>query len=346
MLSTLVIAAFVMAAMLTWWFAQPSGPLHILDHPTHRSLHDRPTPRSGGVALLSAAAASGVVGIHMVGSGMGLIWIAMGALIVGAISFADDLSHLSPVIRLLAQLIAAGLLLAGGHRLVSLTLPMVGWAWPTWVGALFTVFFVVWFTNLFNFMDGMDGFAGGMAVFGFSGYALLGAMAGVPLFTLLSLVLASAAAGFLVFNFPRARIFMGDAGASTLGFLAAAFGLWADRDGLFPLWIAVLMFSPFFVDATVTLLRRALRGEKVWEAHRSHFYQRLVLLGWSHRRTVLWEYGLMAACLVSAVLAVHGGATIQLAILGAWVLVYPALMAKVMRLEHARQLERQPGTIP
>jgi UDP-N-acetylmuramyl pentapeptide phosphotransferase/UDP-N-acetylglucosamine-1-phosphate transferase len=181
-------------------------------------------------------------------------------------------------------------------------------------------------------------------VLGFGGYALLGAMAGAGLFTLLCLVLAGAAAGFLLFNFPRARIFMGDAGSSTLGFLAAAFALWADRDGLFPLWVAVLVFSPFFVDATVTLLRRALKGEKVWEAHRSHFYQRLVLLGWSHRRTVLWEYVLMAACVVSAALAVSAPPAAQLGIVAGWILVYAALMAGVARLEDARRADRRGRT--
>ena len=101
---------------------------------------------------------------------------------------------------------------------------------------------------------------------------------------------------------------MGDIGSSTLGLFAAALSLWGARDGVFPVWIAVLVFSPFIVDATVTLFRRQLRGERVWQAHREHYYQRLVRMGWGHRKTVLVEYALMATCGVSA-LALRGAAT-------------------------------------
>src|SRR5690606_5547729 len=98
-------------------------------------------------------------------------------------------------------------------------------------------------------------------------------------------VIASAAAGFLVWNFPPARIFMGDTGSSALGLIAGALSLLGDRRGLFPLWVALLVFSPFLLDATVTLIRRAGRRERFWEAHRSHYYQRLALR-WGHRKTV------------------------------------------------------------
>ena len=95
---------------------------------------------------------------------------------------------------------------------------------------------------------------------------------------------------------PAGRLFLGDTGSTALGFLAAAGSLWGSQAGLFPFWAALWVFSPFIVDATVTLLRRLVCGERIWEAHRSHYYQRLVLLGWGHRRTVLAEYVLMLAC--------------------------------------------------
>ena len=97
---------------------------------------------------------------------------------------------------------------------------------------------------------------------------------------------------------------MGDTGSSVLGFLMAAMMIWADNKGIFPLWTGVLVFSPFIVDASLTLLRRAFNGEKIWQAHRSHLYQRLVLSGWGHRRTVVMEYGMMLSCAALALCSV------------------------------------------
>jgi len=191
--------------------------------------------------------------------------------------------------------------------------------------------FVTWAINLYNFMDGMDGFAGGMAVIGFSTLAWLGRV-DEP-FMNVCLIVAAANAGFLIHNFPPAKIFMGDTGSTALGFLVAACSLWGSKSGLFPFWVAILVFSPFIVDATATLLRRLLRGERVWEAHRTHYYQRLVLLGWGHRRTVLAEYGLMLACAGSAVVAVHLPPAGQWVLIVGWIVIYSFLMWGVGRLE-------------
>lgn len=126
---------------------------------------------------------------------------------------------------------------------------------------------------------------------------------------------------------------MGDTGSTSLGFLAAACSLWGSHSRLFPFWVALLIFSPFIVDATVTLLRRLWRGEKFWQAHRNHYYQRLVLLGWGHRRTVLAEYVLMLACAGSAALAVQLSAVGQWLLLIAWGVIYSVLMWGVEQLE-------------
>jgi len=172
-----------------------------------------------------------------------------------------------------------------------------------------------------------------MAIFGFGAFAVLGWSAGHWLFMNLNLIVASAAAGFLLFNFPPARIFMGDVGSSTLGLLVAAFSLWGVNDGVFSFWVTLLVFSPFIVDATTTLIRRLLRGEKVWQAHKTHFYQQLVQAGWGHRKTVLWEYVLMAACAGSAIWAARQTETVQWWTIGFWTVVYALLIAMVCRLE-------------
>ena len=235
--------------------------------------------------------------------------------------------------RLLAHALAAALLLGAGLRLNMIELPGLLLILPSWLAILLSLVFIVWMINLYNFMDGMDGFAGGMAVIGFSSFAILGWLAGNTSFTQISLLLAGAAAGFLWFNFPPARIFLGDTGSSVLGFLVAALSLWGNRDGLFPLWAAVLIFSPFIVDATITLLRRMLKGEKIWLPHKTHYYQRLVQLGWGHRKTVLLEYALMLACSFSALLTQRLSAGWQAGLLVTWILIYSALIVKVKALE-------------
>lgn len=329
----IVLLVFAFSMGLTWALSRPASRLRILDYPGERSLHDTPVPRTGGLAI-GAGILAGVAAVASLEQpAPGFTWMGAGALLVALVSFLDDRFSLNPGLRLLAHGLAAASLLNAGLAPVTLQLPALQWPWPAGVSALFTLLFVVWLTNLYNFMDGMDGFAAGMAVFGFGAYALLGGLAGDALFALLNAVVAASAAGFLLFNFPPARIFMGDTGASTLGFLVAAFSLWADRDGLFPLWIGVLVFSPFVVDATITLLRRLAGREKLWQAHKSHYYQRLVQLGWGHRRTVLAEYGLMAAAAASAMVAMRLDAAGQWLIGVVWILIY----GSAIRFVHAAE---------
>ena len=134
---------------------------------------------------------------------------------------------------------------------------------------------------------------------------------------------------------------MGDVGSVTLGFLAGALALLGVNDGLFDIWVPALIFSPFIVDATVTLVRRLLRGEKVWLAHREHYYQRLVLAGWGHKKTVLVEYGLMVACGVSALVYMRLDEQWKLVLLLGWVTIYSCLAVTVHALEERYALQRR-----
>ena len=147
------------------------------------------------------------------------------------------------------------------------------------------------------------------------GFAGAAALAGQSALALVCAGIAAAAAGFLCFNFHPARIFMGDVGSVPLGFTAGALGLVGWRSGAWPLWFPLLVFAPFILDATVTLLRRALRGEKVWQAHRSHYYQRMVQMGLGHRGTALRAYGLMAGCGAAALAGLRMGFSLQCAII-------------------------------
>jgi UDP-N-acetylmuramyl pentapeptide phosphotransferase/UDP-N-acetylglucosamine-1-phosphate transferase len=188
---------------------------------------------------------------------------------------------------------------------------------------------VAWITDLYNFMDGSDGLAGGMATIGFAAYALAAWLSGEAALAALCVALSAASAAFLLNNLHPAHIFLGDVGSIPLGFLAGALGLAGWRSDAWPLWFPVLVFGPFIADATVTLLRRLVRGDKVWNAHREHYYQRMVRMGLGHRRTALLGYAVMALCAGAALvgrnqapwlqaLAFFGASTI-LGALAVWV---------------------------
>jgi UDP-N-acetylmuramyl pentapeptide phosphotransferase/UDP-N-acetylglucosamine-1-phosphate transferase len=226
------------------------------------------------------------------------------------LSLLDDWKHLPASWRLLGHIAAATAFVLGYFSSVG------------WIELALLVLAVAWMINLYNFMDGADGLAGGMTVIGFSAYAAAAGLADNATLAVTSLCVAAAAAAFLTFNFPPARIFLGDSGSIPLGFLAAAVGLLGWHHGSWPLWFPLIVFAPFVVDASVTLARRALRGERVWQAHRSHYYQRLVLTGWSHRRLAVAEYGLMLLTSALSLGALHQPGLVQLLLLASLGVVY------------------------
>ena len=293
-----VLSAFVVCWLTLVWLLRRR---HVLpmDHPNARSLHATPTPRIGGVGIMAGVAAASLWLAHTA-----MLPVVLGAFALAVVSLLDDVRGLPVRVRFLAHFIAAaGCLVALG---VS--------DWALLAGTLA----VVWITNLYNFMDGSDGLAGGMAAIGFSTLALAAWLGGAPGLAAFCAAIAAAALAFLRFNFPPARVFMGDAGSIPLGFMAATLGILGARQNLWPWLFPLLVFSPFIVDASVTLARRALRGEKVWRAHRSHYYQRVVLLGATHRQLALAAYALM---LVMVALAF---ALLFLPQHAAWVLILSA----------------------
>lgn len=324
-----------LSAWLTRRLAAPGAPLQVLDLPNARSLHSRPTPRTGGLAIVVAIMAGW--GLLFLQGSVASVWLGLGlgALLVTLVSFVDDRMDLHPGIRLLGHFLAAALFLFFANLPVGLSELNTHWSYATYIVVTFIILSIAWMTNLYNFMDGMDGFAAGMAVVGFSVLGLLGWQQAAHQFAAVGFVTAAAAAGFLMHNFPPARIFMGDTGSATLGFLAAGFSYWGIRDAIFPVWVPILIFSPFIVDASVTLVRRACLGERVWQAHRSHYYQRLVQLGWGHRKTVLAEYALMLLCAVSAYGMLHVPAIQQWAGLTLWGILYLTLAWAIHRREQA-----------
>jgi len=331
-----LVVAFAVSALLTWWFSRsPALFSRMVDLPNERSLHAGVLPRTGGVAICTALAVACALVLAAFPLPSAWAWIGGALLLVGGVSLLDDHGEVPASYRLAAHLGAGILLLGGGIAWSGIELPGIYRELPSTLSWLLTLGYLVWMVNLYNFMDGMDGFAGGMAVFGFGALGVLGWQGDDPGFALANGVVVAAAAGFLLFNFPPARIFLGDLGSAVLGLLAATSSLIGTRRGLFPLWVAWLAFSPFIVDATWTLLRRLVRGERLWKAHRSHHYQRLVLTGWSHRRTVLRSYLLMGVCAATAVAARDLDVRDQWLLLGAWAVIYLAIGIKTRLAERS-----------
>lgn len=266
--------AFILCWLaLVWLLRRGRLPM---DHPNERSLHAMPTPRIGGLGIMAGVAGAGVWLADAA-----LLPVILPAFVLAVLSVLDDVRSLPVALRFLVHFVAAAVCL--------LALGLTGWT--LLAGTLATV----WMTNLYNFMDGADGLAGGMAAIGFAALALAAWMGDAHGLAVFSASIAAAALAFLRFNFPPARVFMGDAGSIPLGFLAATLGILGALQQVWSWLFPLLVFSPFIVDASVTLARRALRGEKIWRAHRSHYYQRVVLLGASHRQLALSAYALMLA---------------------------------------------------
>jgi len=335
-LLALLALAFLAANGLTRLLCSPASRLYHLDHPNERSLHSEPLPRTGGLAIFGSEGA--------VFQANGILWILSMTLLVGAASFWDDRVGLSPGLRLGVQALAAGGVTWGaGLTVTTIPVPLLGSLALGWLAVPVTMLFLMWMANLYNFMDGMDGFAGGMTVIGCGLLGYLGWQANHPVISVIATLQSAAAAGFLIYNFPPAKIFMGDVGSVSTGFLAAALIVLGCRDEVFDLWVPLIIFSPFILDATVTLARRALHHGKVWEAHRDHYYQRLVLSGWGHRKTVLTEYGLMVLCGVLAWGYQVGNNDARLAILGFWGLLMISAMVGVHLAERTAACLKSQG---
>ncbi|ALK29545.1 glycosyl transferase [Burkholderia plantarii] len=272
------------------------------DIPNARSLHTRPIPRVGGWGIVPVV----VVGILALAPRLALIALAAAAL--AALSQIDDRRGLPARVRFAAHLGAVAVLLV-----------VYPAAAPWWLVAI--GFLMVWLINLYNFMDGADGLAGGMALFGFGAYAAASFAAGPGAAADLALASASvagAAAGFLLLNFHPARLFLGDAGSIPLGFLAGALGYWGWREAVWPIWFPAMVFAPFIADASVTLLRRLLRSDKFWQAHREHYYQRMIRSGTNHRRTALYWYAAMLVGIIIALRALTCSPLIQWILFVGW----------------------------
>lgn len=288
-----VAGALSASFLLTILIKRGAKGMGLIDVPNERSSHAMPMPRGGGIAIAVASlaamgvlAALGIMPTHL------FLAIAPGGVAVAAVGLIDDIKPLSARVRLFVHFMAAAWAVVcigpvGFFDHYGPDAPAL-----RWLGYAVSTVGVVWFLNMYNFMDGIDGIAASQAVFMSAGMALLGLFSGgIAYIAAAAVVLGAASCGFLVWNWPPAKIFMGDVGSGYLGFAFAVLGLASGAHSVFGPWSCIILAGVFGVDATFTVVRRFARGELVTEAHRTHAFQ--ILAQKMGHRNVTFSVGLV-----------------------------------------------------
>ncbi len=266
----LLILSFILTYFIKNYYIKHA----LLEEINERSSHTVPTPHGGGIAI-AFVWFSGLFYLyftHEIDSS--LFFALMVGLLISVVSFFDDLYDLSPKVRLITQALVAfgGLYFLDGFQELDFFLFTIDNQLLT---NLFAFLMIIWFINLYNFLDGIDGYAGSESLFlAIAGFILFGDN--------VFLVLAASVLGFLLWNWHPAKIFMGDVGSTLLGYNVAIFTLYYANQASSNFWIWIILFSIFWFDATLTLFLRYRNGEKLSQAHKKHFYQKLTQKGWSH----------------------------------------------------------------
>jgi len=270
---------FLLSFALTYIIKEIAIKKSLVAEVNERSSHTTPTPHGGGIAI-AFTWFSGISYLFYTNSIEPSLYFAlMVGIIISVVSYVDDLIELSPKLRLFTQSLVAflGLYFLGGFEQFNLFLFTIENPFFT---NIFAFFMIVWFINLYNFLDGIDGYAGSEALFlALAAFTLFGGAH--------FLVLVAAVLGFLVWNWHKAKIFMGDVSSTLLGYNVAIFTIFYANEQSSNFWIWIILFSLFWFDATLTLVRRYKNGEKLSQAHKKHAYQRLVQSGWAHDKVVM-----------------------------------------------------------
>lgn len=265
---------FIISFVLTYLIKEYAIKKSIVATVNERSSHTVPTPHGGGIAL-SISWFLGLLYLYFTDDiDLNLFYALLVGIVISLISFFDDIYELSAKLRLIVQSLVAlgGLYFLGGFERLDFFVFSIE---NQIVTNIFAFFMIIWFINLYNFLDGINGYAGSEAVFlSLAGFILFGENHFI--------FLTVAVLGFLYWNWNKAKIFMGDVGSTLLGYNIAVFTIYYSNQNSENFWIWIILFSLYWFDATVTLIRRKLNGEKLSQAHKKHAYQRLTQVGWSH----------------------------------------------------------------
>jgi UDP-N-acetylmuramyl pentapeptide phosphotransferase/UDP-N-acetylglucosamine-1-phosphate transferase len=335
------IEAFCIAYLLTGAILRFSLKRHLLDIPNDRSSHVVPKPRLGGIAITVSFyvtfATLLILGFKPFASSTILAGALGGGVVIAAAGLLDDLRGLDAKIKLLVQFAAAGVAVASGVVLREFGIPLIGSIDLGPLAVPATILWIVALINFYNFIDGIDGLAAGIGLIASAFFYYISGMTGAAGLQSVYAVLAGSSFGFLRFNFPPARIFMGDMGSTFMGYVFAVLSVVGQGMGI-PAFITVLLLAGVLGDAALTLLRRALRKEKLFSPHRTHYYQRLTSLGLSHKQVTLLEYLIAALLGVSAILAFHKPWTFVTFLSVIWTGFFMWALAKIRSMEKGERL--------
>lgn len=326
MLDLVVFIVFLLIAggnyLLTGWFIKYARLRRITDVPTERSSHKIPTPRAGGVGFVIIS----IVAFSIYFAWMGILatdtYVVMLLTLtaIACLGWFDDRNNLSQTIRLSIQLLAAVSVIFFIEGLDTFFLPYIS---NISLGIFSPVLGLLWImgaTNIYNFMDGVDGIASVQALTASTGWMIIANLWNEPILFTVNLIVFATVAAFLMYNWSPAKIFMGDVGSVFLGFFFAMMPFLAatladDRVIGFTLWIGAILLWPFLFDGTYTLVRRLIKGENIFQAHRSHLYQRLNIAGWSHDIISILYLAFSLVCIIFALIFIHESNEIQIVII-------------------------------
>lgn len=285
--------------------------IRILDIPNERSSHANPIPKSGGIAIV-ATFFIGVVIVAIVAettmiNRLYFYGFALSALLIAAISLYDDMRHKSFLMKFLTQIVAVAALLSVGIVIDVINIPFSGDVELGWLGYPLSFLWIIGLTNAFNFMDGLDGLAGGAALIATLFFCAITFLQGSIFVYIICYTIIAGTLGFLIFNFPKARIFMGDVGSAFLGFTLAVLAIMAARydHSHTSFFVMPLLLFHFIYDTAFTFSRRLLSGQKVTEPHRTHLYQLFQRLGYGHPAVTVFHCVLSLLQGFAAVLMVN-----------------------------------------
>ena len=310
-----------------------------VDVPNPRSSHDSPKPRYGGIAIVAGFYAAFAY-LSVTTPEARAFWpFAAGGLLLFATGLVDDARNLSASLRLLVQVGAALVLVASGHVIDRVDIPVVGEVSFGWISIPVTVLFVIGSINAYNFIDGIDGLAAGSAFIACAFLSFIAWTLGHGPLALLFLAVGGSSLGFLQFNFPPSRLFMGDGGSTFLGYFFAYAAIVGNRlEPSLPAFVPVLILSSLYLDAGLTVVNRLLKRERIFQPHRTHYYQRLLQIGLNHKQVTLLEYLVTISLGVSALVYLKAGEWFAPLMTGAWVVAFMLAILKIRGLERGGRM--------
>ncbi|MBD3179058.1 MAG: hypothetical protein GF417_05385 [Candidatus Latescibacteria bacterium] len=342
MLETILFAlSFALAYILTNRILKISLERKLYDIPDHRSSHYVPKPRLGGIGIVITFYLTSIIlifaGKDIFPSLRAAVGVYSAGFLVAATGFVDDIKGLDARLKLLIQFAAATMVILAGVILRQFRLPFIGSINLGVLSVPATYLWILCIMNFYNFVDGIDGLAAGVGVIGSLFLAFMARSSALPGLALLYAILAGGGFGFLRYNFPPAKIFMGDTGSTFLGFIFAALAVISNGRGV-PAFVTVLVFGSVFADALLTLSRRILNREKILSPHRTHYYQRLTSIGFSHKQVTLLEYIITASLGVSAFFFLTGDRIFITVFSVFWVLFFLLVLIKIRSMERGKTL--------